>query len=184
MTSRYFGSFARAMARGERPVVFGDGLQSRDFTYVANVVRANLLALDAAEPLGGEAVNVGTGRRITLLDLVATINVSLGTDLEPELRPARVGEAPAGHLPERHSARGDDRPDRHRVALARQLGRELREHRAVDDAASGAVGHGGDPAGVGPPAQRVVADREQPSRVTDPILRHGRNLAFWPAATG
>ena len=84
--------FARLMAEGNRPVIFGDGGQTRDFTYVANVVRANLLALDAPGPLGGEALNVGTGRRISLLDLVAAINAALGTDLSPEFRPTRVGD--------------------------------------------------------------------------------------------
>ena len=84
--------FARLMAEGRRPVIYGDGSQTRDFTYVANVVRANLLALDAPGPLGGEALNVGTGRRISLLDLVAAINRALGTDLEPEFRPARAGD--------------------------------------------------------------------------------------------
>jgi UDP-glucose 4-epimerase len=84
--------FARLMAAGDRPVIYGDGGQTRDFTYVANVVRANLLALDAPGPLGGEALNVGTGRRISLLDLVAAINAVLGTDLTPEFRPTRVGD--------------------------------------------------------------------------------------------
>jgi UDP-glucose 4-epimerase len=84
--------FARSMAAGDRPVIFGDGTQTRDFTYVANVVRANLLALDATGPLGGQALNVGTGRRISLLDLVAAINGVLGTDLSPEFRPTRAGD--------------------------------------------------------------------------------------------
>ncbi|WP_435011839.1 SDR family oxidoreductase (plasmid) [Tundrisphaera lichenicola] len=84
--------FARSMAEGNRPVIFGDGQQTRDFTYVGNVVKANLLALDAPQPLGGEALNVGTGGRISLLDLVGAINRTLGTDLEPELRPSRPGD--------------------------------------------------------------------------------------------
>ncbi len=84
--------FARWMAEGRRPVIFGDGSQTRDFTYVANVVRANLAALKAEHPLNGEALNVGTGRRISLLDLVASLNSALGTELDPEFRPARVGD--------------------------------------------------------------------------------------------
>ncbi len=84
--------FARLMAEGERPVIYGDGGQTRDFTYVANVVDANLRAMDAARPLGGEALNVGTGARISLLDLVAALNRALGTALEPEFRPARPGD--------------------------------------------------------------------------------------------
>ena len=84
--------FARWMAEKRRPVIFGDGSQTRDFTYVANVVQANLKALEAEKPLGGEALNVGTGVRTRLLDLVAAINGALGTDLEPEFRPFRAGD--------------------------------------------------------------------------------------------
>ena len=84
--------FIRWMSQGRRPTVFGDGLQTRDFTYVANVVRANLLAMDAPGPLGGAVVNIGTGRRISLLDLIATLNRLLGTDLQPEFRPDRPGD--------------------------------------------------------------------------------------------
>ena len=84
--------FARLMADGRRPTIYGDGSQTRDFTYVANVVRANLLALDSPRPLGGEALNVGTGSRISLLELVEAINRALGTDLAPEFLPPRVGD--------------------------------------------------------------------------------------------
>jgi UDP-glucose 4-epimerase len=84
--------FARLMAEGRRPAIYGDGLQTRDFTYVANVVQANLKALKAEHPLRGEALNVGAGGRISLLDLVASINGVLGTTLEPEFRPARAGD--------------------------------------------------------------------------------------------
>ena len=84
--------FARLMAEGRRPTIHGDGGQTRDFTYVANVVRANLLALDAPRPLQGQALNVGTGRRVSLLDLVEAINRALGTDLEPEFLPIRAGD--------------------------------------------------------------------------------------------
>jgi UDP-glucose 4-epimerase len=94
--------FARAMAQGRRPVIFGDGLQTRDFTYVANVVAANLLALKAERPLAGEVYNVGTGRRISLLELVEALNAALGTRLEPELQPARAGDV-------RHSQAGLER---------------------------------------------------------------------------
>jgi UDP-glucose 4-epimerase len=84
--------FATAMLQGRRPVLFGDGQQTRDFTYVANAVKANLLAMRADGRLGGEAVNVGTGRRISLLHLVAAINRILGTGLEPEFQPPRAGD--------------------------------------------------------------------------------------------
>jgi UDP-glucose 4-epimerase len=84
--------FARQMAAGRRPVIFGDGLQTRDFTYVANAVAANLAALRSERPLEGTVLNVGTGRRISLLDLVAAINEALGTSLEPEFQPERAGD--------------------------------------------------------------------------------------------
>jgi UDP-glucose 4-epimerase len=93
--SPYSGVIARfleAMTRGQRPVIFGDGTQTRDFTYVSNAVRANLLAMRATGPLGGEAYNIGTGRRISLLELVAVLNGALGTELEPEFHPARPGD--------------------------------------------------------------------------------------------
>jgi UDP-glucose 4-epimerase len=83
---------ARTMMAGDRPTLLGDGTQSRDFTYVDNVVHANLLAMRSPRPLGGEAFNVGTGRRITLKELVSAINTVLGTNLEPEFGPPRAGD--------------------------------------------------------------------------------------------
>lgn len=84
--------FARALSENRRPVIYGDGSQSRDFTYVANVVRANLLALRAPRPLGGVALNVGTGQRITLLELVSQLNAAFGTRLDPIFEVPRAGD--------------------------------------------------------------------------------------------
>lgn len=84
--------FARGMREGRRPTIYGDGMQTRDFTYVANVVAANLLAMRAEKPLGGAVYNVGTGQRISLLDLVAALNRILGTDFEPVFEAARAGD--------------------------------------------------------------------------------------------
>jgi UDP-glucose 4-epimerase len=84
--------FLKRMSQGERPIIFGDGSQTRDFTYVDNVVAANLAAMRRPERLGGVALNVGTGQRISLLDLVAALNAILGTSLEPEFRPERAGD--------------------------------------------------------------------------------------------
>ena len=84
--------FAQRMAAGQRPTIFGDGTQTRDFTFVANAVAANLAALRSERPLGGEVYNVGTGRRISLLHLVAALNQVLGTQLEPDLQAPRVGD--------------------------------------------------------------------------------------------
>jgi UDP-glucose 4-epimerase len=84
--------FAEVMAAGERPTIYGDGSQTRDFTYVANVVRANLLALGHEGPLGGEVFNVGMGLRVSLLELVAALNRVLGTNLTPRFEAARAGD--------------------------------------------------------------------------------------------
>jgi UDP-glucose 4-epimerase len=84
--------FTRQMSQGLRPTIYGDGTQTRDFTYVVNAVAANLAALRHPRPLGGAVYNVGTGRRISLLDLTATINAILGTNLEPEFQPPRLGD--------------------------------------------------------------------------------------------
>ena len=80
------------MSEGRRPLIFGDGQQTRDFTYVANVVAANLAAMKSERPLNGDALNVGTGGRVSLLDLVGAINRVLGTSLEPMFEPARAGD--------------------------------------------------------------------------------------------
>lgn len=84
--------FAQMMSQGKRPVIYGDGHQTRDFTYIDNAVSANLLAIRAEEPLRGAALNVGTGRRISLRMLVQTINEILGMQLEPEYQPSRPGD--------------------------------------------------------------------------------------------
>jgi UDP-glucose 4-epimerase len=84
--------FAKRMSQGQRPIIYGDGTQSRDFTYVANVVAANLAAMRCPQPLQGAVLNVGTGSRISLLNLVGAINALLGTTLEPEFQPPRAGD--------------------------------------------------------------------------------------------
>jgi UDP-glucose 4-epimerase len=84
--------FLRAMLAGQGPLVHGDGLQSRDFTFVADAVRANLLAAEAPSGVSGKVYNIACGRRTTLLDLVARINSLLGTAIEPAHGPARAGD--------------------------------------------------------------------------------------------
>ncbi len=93
-------SFILRMLDGLPPIINGDGRQSRDFTFVENAVRANLLAA-GIDPEGGDAatddardtaVNIGVGDRYTLLELVDCLNAILGTSLEPEFAPARVGD--------------------------------------------------------------------------------------------
>jgi UDP-glucose 4-epimerase len=83
--------FLRAMLAGRRPTIFGDGLQSRDFVYVGNVVAANLLAAESSQG-AGEVFNVGCGRSYSLLELVEILNAMLGTSLQPEHQSARPGD--------------------------------------------------------------------------------------------
>ncbi len=83
--------FIQAMTSGKRPVIHGDGLQSRDFTYVADVVQANLLA--AATPgVSGRVYNVACGRKTTLLELVDSLNSLLGTRIAPIHAAGRPGD--------------------------------------------------------------------------------------------
>ena len=109
--------FASRMLRGEAPVIFGDGLQSRDFTFIADVVAANLAAVGlpphadepapertpapaTATPAGGggcRVLNVGCGGRHTLLELVSNLNEIIGTDLEPEHSEPRPGDVRHSH---------------------------------------------------------------------------------------
>lgn len=93
-TSQYAAvipKFITRMLDGQPPVVYGDGLQSRDFTYVANVVEANLLACQSERAVG-QVMNAALGGRVNLLDLIAALNGILGTDLPPCFEPARPGD--------------------------------------------------------------------------------------------
>jgi UDP-glucose 4-epimerase len=83
--------FATACLRGEAPHIHGDGEQSRDFTYVADTVRANLLAADAPQA-SGQVINVAGGRRISLNQLLAAIQEIVGSDVEPIHDPPRPGD--------------------------------------------------------------------------------------------
>jgi nucleoside-diphosphate-sugar epimerase len=80
-----------AAIAGQPPVVFGDGEQSRDFTYVENVVHANLLAM-AAPDVGGRVYNVACGERVTLNRLIRELGALLGQEIEPVYAPPRSGD--------------------------------------------------------------------------------------------
>ena len=83
--------FASALLEGRRPVIYGDGRQTRDFTYVTNVVDGVLRA--AAMPgVAGEVINVATGNEISLNELVGVMNRLLGTALEPRYEEPRAGD--------------------------------------------------------------------------------------------
>lgn len=90
--SGVIAKFCKVMLRGESPVIYGDGLTSRDFTYVSNVVTANLLAAEAPSHLNGRVMNIACGSRITLLDLVAALNEILGINVAPRFANARTGD--------------------------------------------------------------------------------------------
>jgi UDP-glucose 4-epimerase len=84
--------FITAAIRKERPIVFGDGEQTRDFCHIDNVVHANLLAASTSRKLAGEFVNLACGDRTSLNQLIAYIGDIAGTTLEAEYRPVRPGD--------------------------------------------------------------------------------------------
>jgi UDP-glucose 4-epimerase len=83
--------FIAAMTRGQAPNVHGDGLQSRDFVYVADAVQALMKAAEV-RGVSGRVYNVGTGKSVTVLDLVAALNTALGIALTPQHGPPRAGD--------------------------------------------------------------------------------------------
>ncbi len=86
-----FRRFIEAAYRGEPITVYGDGRQTRDFTHVSDVVRANLLAMTA--PTGGEAINVGGGRRVTVAEVLDLVGRTTGRRLRILNQPAQPGDA-------------------------------------------------------------------------------------------
>jgi len=86
-------AFCKRILEGQPPVVYGDGMQSRDFTFVGNVVVGTLLAGATDKPLAGETMNIGTGRRTSLLDLASLMAERAGRETKaPAFKPARAGE--------------------------------------------------------------------------------------------
>ncbi|MGQ9583879.1 MAG: SDR family oxidoreductase [Anaerolineae bacterium] len=83
--------FIEAVLQGQSPTVYGDGLQSRDFTYVGDVVAANLAAV-RRETVGAPILNVACGRRHTLLELLAHLGNILGVEVAPIFEPPRPGD--------------------------------------------------------------------------------------------
>jgi len=86
-------AFAKSMLAGEHPVIFGDGEQSRDFTFVHNAVHANLLAARHEGTLGGEVMNVGCGGSVSVNDLARMMGQALNCpQLTPRHAPERAGD--------------------------------------------------------------------------------------------
>lgn len=93
--------FITRMLSGEAPIIYGDGEQSRDFTYIDNVVQGNLLAARCKGDLSGSVINLACGERISLLDLVTELNAILDTGLAAVHEPVRAGDV-------KHSQAGVD----------------------------------------------------------------------------
>lgn len=94
-TSQYAAvipKFITKILKGESPIIFGDGEQTRDFTYVDNVVEANILAATSEKVGHGEVINIACGQRISLNQLVDKINEILGTNIRPIYDKPRVGD--------------------------------------------------------------------------------------------
>lgn len=84
--------FIRQLMNGERPTINGDGKQSRDFTYIDNVIEANLKACLASSDAAGEAFNIGAGGREYLIDVYYELCKALGKETEPLFGPPRAGD--------------------------------------------------------------------------------------------
>jgi UDP-glucose 4-epimerase len=115
--------FITAVKAGTPPTIYGDGEQTRDFTFVANVIAANLLAAKAGNSALGRAFNVGCGTRISLNDLVRTLAELTGRAVEPIHADPRAGDI-------KHSLAGIDEARKHlgfepRVDLVEGLRRTL-----------------------------------------------------------
>lgn len=84
--------FIKQLLHGETPTINGDGRQSRDFTYIDNVIEANLRACKAESSAAGEAFNIGAGGRLFLIDMYEQLCQALGVSVEPVFGPPRAGD--------------------------------------------------------------------------------------------
>ena len=84
--------FITCVMRGEPPTVYGDGLQTRDFTYIDNVVQANLAACSASPAACGGVFNIACGERVSLLDILEIVYGLAGKRVEPKFEPSRPGD--------------------------------------------------------------------------------------------
>lgn len=92
MYSGVISRFADAVSAGRNPTVFGDGKQTRDFVFVRDVARANLLAMTSKRLGQGEVVNIGTGRSVSLLDLLDALQDLTGRTFDIAFNPERPGD--------------------------------------------------------------------------------------------
>lgn len=84
--------FIKMLMNNQRPTIHGDGKQSRDFTYIENVIEANLRACQASHDAAGEAYNIAYGGREYLIDIYYRLAEALNTDIEPNFGPDRAGD--------------------------------------------------------------------------------------------
>lgn len=84
--------FIKLLMHDEQPTINGDGMQSRDFTYIENVIEANLKACLAPHEAAGQAYNIAFGGREYLIDIYHSLASALGKDIEPKFGPARAGD--------------------------------------------------------------------------------------------
>jgi len=84
--------FIKMLIKGEQPTINGDGKQSRDFTYIENVIEANLKACLAPHEAAGEAFNIAYGGREYLIDIYYSLTKALNVDIEPNFGPDRKGD--------------------------------------------------------------------------------------------
>lgn len=84
--------FIKMLMNGETPTINGDGMQSRDFTYIENVIEANLKACLAPHEAAGNAFNIAYGGREYLIDIYHSLTRALGKDIEPKFGPDRAGD--------------------------------------------------------------------------------------------
>ena len=93
-TSQYAAAipaFVTSILKDQPPTIYGDGEQSRDFTYIDNVVQANLCAA-RAKKTNGEVVNIACGEKVTVNEIIALINEMVGKNVVPHYAPARAGD--------------------------------------------------------------------------------------------
>ena len=89
--------FIKQLLRNESPTIYGDGQQSRDFTYIENVIEANLKACKASSDVAGEVFNIAYGRRETLENVYASLSRALKKDIKPVYAKERVGDIRHSH---------------------------------------------------------------------------------------
>ena len=92
MYSGVISKFAADLQAGRTPVIFGDGGQTRDFVFVKDIVQANLLAMRSDQVGRGEAFNVATSTKVSLLELLEALQQIVGRRVTPEFRAARNGD--------------------------------------------------------------------------------------------